>query len=81
MTIDPDLWNKLKECVQRAESEVISDIWDGEEYKKHEEFLSKPHNISLTCNTDGVSIYKSSKISIWPAWFVINELPPSLRYG
>ena len=37
-------------------------------------------NISLTLNTDGVAIFKSSKNSLWPVWLVINELPPTERY-
>lgn len=37
-------------------------------------------HISLQFNTDGVQIFKSSKYSVWPLYFVINELPPLLRY-
>ena len=29
-------------------------------------------------NTDGVALYNSSKVSIWPVWAVVNELPSSL---
>ena len=77
--VDPQIWSKIKERVNQTENRILSDIWDGQEYRKHSHFLSKPENLSLTCNTDGVSIYKSSTISIWPVWFVINELPPVLR--
>ena len=28
---------------------------------------------------DGVQLFKSSKVSMWPIWLVINELPPALR--
>lgn len=38
-------------------------------------FLSNPANISLTWNTDGVVIFKSSKFNIWPFYFIVNELP------
>lgn len=41
---------------------------------------NNPHNISVTANTDGVALIKSSKISIWPIYMVINELPPKERY-
>lgn len=42
-------------------------------------FLSNHHNISFTFNTDGASIFKSSKVSVWPIFLVINELPYKLR--
>ena len=31
--------------------------------------------MSLLWNTDGVPVFKSSKFSIWPLYFIINELP------
>lgn len=40
--------------------------------------LSNPVNISLLC-TDGVPVFKSSNFSMWPLYFVINELPYALR--
>ena len=36
-------------------------------------------NISLTWNIDGLPLFKSSKFSLWPIYFVINELPYKLR--
>ena len=52
----------------RDETESIHDIWDGEEYRKHSRpggFLSStyPANVSFIMNTDGVSIFHSSKVS------------------
>ena len=43
-------------------------------------FLRDPMNISLTMSTDGVQLFKSSGVSLWPVHFVINELPPQLRF-
>lgn len=57
----------------------LADIYDGIEYKKLQPFLNHPCHVSLTLNTDGVAIYRSSKVSIWPVWFVVNELPASKR--
>ena len=37
-------------------------------------------NISLTWNSDGISVFKSSKCSIWPLYFAINELPIHKRW-
>ena len=31
-------------------------------------------------NTDGVKIFNSSKRSFWPVYFIINELPPKMRF-
>ena len=40
----------------------------------------KEIHLSLMVNTDGVSIFRSSNYSLWPVYFVINELPPENRY-
>lgn len=32
-------------------------------------------------NTDGLSLYSSSKVQLWPLFFAINELSPSLRFA
>jgi len=55
----------------------MEDIYDGLVYQKHMQdgqFLADANNISFLWNTDGVPV-KSSKCSIWPMYFVINELP------
>lgn len=67
---------------RQSDSERINDIYQGRAYKEHFQpgkFLGNPHNISVTGNTDGVDLIKSSKISIWPIYMVINELPPKER--
>ena len=77
---DPSIWSELQSRFGRKESPDLRDVLDGKEYKKHEEFLSEPGNVSLLLNTDGVNLFKSSNISLWPIWLVINELPPHVRY-
>lgn len=56
----------------------------GSEYRKllrPGEFLSNKWNVSLSLNTDGVAVYKTSCIgSLWPVYLVVNELPARLRY-
>ena len=49
-------------------------------YRKHDDFVRQPGNVSLLVNTDGVKMFNSSTISQWPIWLVVNELPPSERY-
>ena len=67
---------------QKICNDNLEDIYDGSIYKElcSKGFLWDPNNISLTWNTDGVPLYKSSKLSIWPFYFVINELPYAQRF-
>ena len=69
----------------------IEDIFDGELYRNHFDpkgyfhgtstaARGKEIHLSLMVNTDGVSIFRSSNYSLWPVYFVINELPPENRY-
>lgn len=59
----------------------FEDIYDGEVYKTFFDngFLAEQSNISFTWNTDGIPLFKSSKFSIWPYYFMINELPHGKR--
>ena len=62
----------------------IEDIYDGALYQelfREGEFLFNPNNISFQMNTDGVAIFKSSNVSVWPIYLTINELPPKVRFS
>ncbi|KAH3784411.1 uncharacterized protein LOC127841683 [Dreissena polymorpha] len=37
-------------------------------------------NVTLTMNTDGIPLYNSSSVSLWPVLFTINNLPPNERF-
>ena len=55
-----------------------TDIYDGtlyQSYLKSNSFLNYPQNISLLWNTDGIPVFKSSKSSLWPMLYTMNELP------
>ncbi|KAE8740134.1 hypothetical protein FOCC_FOCC014353 [Frankliniella occidentalis] len=69
---------------EKKHSQNIEDIYDGQIYKEFVEsgFLSEKnkYNISLTWNSDGVPVFKSPKTSMWPIYFVINELPFKMRF-
>ena len=79
---DPFTWGLLQERFRRNTSDgIISDIYDGKEYKKHGEFLNQASHVSFALNTDGVALFRSSKVDIWPVWMVINELPRNKRYS
>lgn len=57
-----------------------SDIVNGSVYKQlKEQNIIGINDITLTWNTDGVSLCKSSKLSIWPLQVCINELPYRIR--
>ena len=76
----PGFLNLLKHRFVRVKKHEhnIEDIYDGELYKRHtgiNGILSDKSNISLTWNTDGIPVFKSSKFALWPLYFVINELP------
>ena len=58
------------------------DIYDGILYQrlfKDKGLLSDPNNISLSLNTDGAPLFKSSNVSIWPVYLLVNELSISQR--
>ena len=68
---------------KKYDKNSIEDIYDGVIYMKNfmnHEVLSNPNNISLLWNTDGVPLFKSSKMSVWPIFFVTKELEPKLRF-
>ena len=69
-----------KRCSVMGDGSEISDVYNGIGYKQHSRFLSQPTNLSLMMNTDGVAVFKSSTVSLWPIWIVINELPLAKRY-
>jgi len=78
------IWTKIQEYKNIPSSCNIRDIIDGTEYKKMKEnggFLTKNDNLTLLFNTDGMPLYKSSKVNIWPVFLAVNELPPEERFA
>lgn len=78
-----------KAAIQRDDNGLIKDVSDGKLYAQQfrrdgyfhgstGEDVGQLH-ISLQLNTDGVALFRSSAFSIWPVYFIINELPPHLR--
>jgi len=59
------------------------DIYDGSLYRKFMApgvLLRYPCNLTLTWNVDGIPVFQLSKFSIWPLYFIVNELPFKLRH-
>ena len=72
--------NAIKHRFQRQKQHEnnYEDIYDGSIYKKLMSpgcILSNSNNLSLTWNVDGMPLFKSSKYSLWPMYFIVNELP------
>jgi hypothetical protein len=61
----------------------LTDIRDGSIYKEfsNAEEVKAQKAFSLLINTDGISIAKNSKLTCWPIFFVINELPIEHRFS
>ena len=66
---------------EKKYSNNIEDIYDGDLYKKlfNEGIHWSPDNISFVMNTDGVPVFKSSKMSICRIYLTVNELPYAKR--
>lgn len=58
------------------------DICGGALYKElASNHLHKLQNfVTLTFNTDGIPVFKSSKYALWPMFLMVNELPYKMRY-
>ncbi|CAG2238839.1 unnamed protein product [Mytilus edulis] len=57
----------------------ISDAHLNQVCSENDGPLRQPENISFTFNTDGAPVFKSSKVSVWQLFMVINKLPYKLR--
>lgn len=65
-----------------ATSGFLRDVWDGTALHPLCEpgrFFSDKRNLALALSTDGVPLYKSSPVSLWPVYLVILNLPAQVR--
>ena len=83
----PGQWETIQEIKKKLLTDnrgVITDITDGEIYRalcRPGEFLYNKNNISAVFNTDGIPLYDSSKVKLWPIFLAINELPVASRFS
>lgn len=67
----------------RLLNNTCSDVCGGALYKE----LVSNHShtlrsfVTLTFNTDGIPVFKSSKYAFWPMFLVVNELPYKMRFA
>ncbi|KAL1473063.1 hypothetical protein MTO96_038948 [Rhipicephalus appendiculatus] len=66
---------------RKEESGDITDITTAARVQelREDESLDKD-DLTLTINTDGSPVFKSSKTSVWPLQYTVNELPPNVRF-
>ncbi|KAL7296861.1 hypothetical protein TKK_0010255 [Trichogramma kaykai] len=81
---DPIVVDSLEErwCRQKKQVDALEDIFDGLLYKKlcnKENMLKNQHNFSYTFNTDGCQAADNSKVTVWPIYIMLHELPDYLR--
>ncbi|XP_077512339.1 uncharacterized protein LOC144123367 [Amblyomma americanum] len=70
----------LKAVIQQGGAALLQDITSGsmaEELRKSGKIGWM--DLTITINTDGSPVFKSSSSSVWPIQFLINELPPCDR--
>lgn len=63
---------------EECENNLISDVVSGLVSKRIRKNCQK--YLSITFNSDGVSLQKSNTSSLWPIQLLCNFLPPKLRY-
>ncbi|KAE8736753.1 hypothetical protein FOCC_FOCC017792, partial [Frankliniella occidentalis] len=65
----------------KIQHNAVEDIYDGQCYIDAQRiFAGVSHWLTLLWNTDGFSVFKSSKYEIWPFYLCVNELSPWLRF-
>ena len=72
--------SKLSANFEKSNNADMSDITSGKRYRNMTTGLLSKWNITLSLNTDGVSVFRTSRtVSLWPVYLTINELPPHCR--
>ena len=76
---------KLEDLKNSNNTNNLTDIRDGRLYKKILESndglaITNQEAFTFLLNTDGISSFQKSKLTIWPVFLVINELPLESRF-
>ena len=67
---------KKAKAAKTSDSSTLQDITDDKCYRQLLEdgqFLAKENYISGLFNTDGIPLYKSTHVKLWPIFLAINE--------
>ncbi|XP_062507169.1 uncharacterized protein LOC134183600 [Corticium candelabrum] len=74
--------NFVSASFEKRNNADMSDITSGKRYRNMTTELLWKWIITLTLNTDGVSVFRTSRTgSLWPVYLTINELPPECRFS
>ncbi|KAH7936207.1 hypothetical protein HPB52_019987 [Rhipicephalus sanguineus] len=65
--------NEIDDGCRQSEGDEMGDITDGKDYRVMRQKLEK-HDLSLTFNSDGSPLFKSSKYAIWPVVFTRRQV-------
>lgn len=57
----------------------MKDVWDGSCMAKASEQSNNKKTISVLVSTDGIPLFKSASVTLWPVSFVILKVPPAIR--
>ncbi|KAH6922696.1 hypothetical protein HPB50_018225 [Hyalomma asiaticum] len=74
-------WTALGDLAALVNAIAGVDVLPRKKYKFRKlaaEYLGSD-DLTLTINTDGTPVFKSSKTSVWPLQIVVNELPAATR--
>lgn len=73
--------SNLQKLAASVSTAKLQDLTDGALYRKmRSEQKMRWSDLTLTLNTDGSPVFKSSKGSVWPIQVTVNELPVPLRW-
>ncbi len=75
-------WEKLDYSLKSHNPQILYDVHTGAGYRKaggSSDFFSCPEHIGVFFNTDGISVFKSSRLTVWPIYLALASLPPSIR--
>lgn len=81
----PELRNSIinNNILKQKNNRDVTDVCDGYRYKEDNFIKSKQNKnefvLTLNVNVDGTSKFNSSKHSIWPIQFIVNEIPKLQR--
>ena len=76
-------WESLQPIMMEvSDSDRIEDVWDGsvlQQLSLPGQYFSLKGNLALSLFTDGIPVFKSSLVSMWPVYLVIQNLPLTIR--